>query len=201
MGIVRKSWKRYVVIKDGCCLINLPTDKKRPTWGSMKKLLNNQDGMILYDNKLFYADVFNKKVAEISVSQEKQTDVERLKKSISNREETYKKADDNEFKLIISITGRANKETTIDRMAYTFCVLDKLQSALKRRDVFISPSWRYADPRANLHSGAEWEAIRPMICRSLNLTTDPTFILATITNELDQSYRLVASTIDSNPAI
>jgi TnpA family transposase len=201
MGVVRKSWKRYVVIKDWCCLINLSPDKKRPTWGSLKKLLNNQDGMILYDNKLFYADVTNKKVAEISVSQEKKSDVDRLKQSISNMEETYKKADNNEFKLIISITGRTNKETTIDPIAYTFCVLDKLQAALKRRDVFISPSWRYADPRANLHSGAEWEAIRPMICRSLNLTTDPSSTLANITDELDQCYRLVASNIDSNPAV
>ena len=201
MGIVRKSWKRYVDIKDGGCLINLSSDKPKPTWGSIKKLLNNQDGLILHDNKLFYADFINKKVAEISVSQEKQTDIEELKLSMPTLQEVYKKADDNEFKLIISITSRANKETTIDRMAYTFCVLDKLQSALKRRDIFISPSWRYADPRANLHSGAEWEAVRPMICRSLNLTTDPTLTLTNLSEELDQTYRLVAANIDSNPAV
>ncbi len=34
----------------------------------------------------------------------------------------------------------------INATAYSFCALDKLRSAIRRRDVFISPSWRYADP-------------------------------------------------------
>ena len=86
------------------------------------------------------------------------------------------------------------KDGKIDLMVYTFCVLDKLQGALKRRDVFVSPSWRYTDPRATLHSGVEWEAVRSMICRSLNLSTDPKLTLTNFTQELDQTYRLVAST-------
>jgi hypothetical protein len=93
------------------------------------------------------------------------------------------------------------KDGKTDPIAYTFCVLDKLQSALKRRDVFINPSWRYADPRASLYSGAEWEAIRPIICRSLSLTTDPTLTIAKISEELDLTYRLVAANIDNNPAV
>jgi hypothetical protein len=109
--------------------------------------------------------------------------------------------------LPMGIVGKAwkrhviNKDGKIDPIAYTFCVLDKLQLALKRRDIFISPSWRYADPRANLHSGAEWEAIRPIICRSLSLTTDPALTIANISEELDLTYRLVAENIDNNPAV
>ena len=76
-----------------------------------------------------------------------------------------------------------------------------MQSALKRRDVFISPSWRYADPRANLYSGSEWEAVRPMICRSLNLTIYSALTLTNLTDELDLVYRLVAANIDNNPAV
>jgi hypothetical protein len=38
---------------------------------------------------------------------------------------------------------------SVDLHAYTFCVLDQLLTALHRRDVFATPSWRYADPRAN----------------------------------------------------
>jgi hypothetical protein len=34
-----------------------------------------------------------------------------------------------------------------DLHAYTLCVLDELRTALKRRDVFVATSWRYADPR------------------------------------------------------
>jgi hypothetical protein len=54
------------------------------------------------------------------------------------------------------------EDGSIDFHAYTFCVLDELQTALKRRDVFVPQSWRYADPRACLLDGAEWEATRPV---------------------------------------
>jgi len=44
----------------------------------------------------------------------------------------------------------------VDPRAYTFCVLDQLRTALKRRDVFVHPSWRYADPRSGLLSESEY---------------------------------------------
>ena len=65
------------------------------------------------------------------------------------------------------------EDGSVDIHAYTFCVLDELQTALKRRDVFVAPSWRYADPRAGLLDGAEWEATRPIICRTLGLSASP----------------------------
>lgn len=42
-----------------------------------------------------------------------------------------------------------------DPAAFTFCALDRLQTALRRRDVFITPSWRYSDPRSGLLIGPE----------------------------------------------
>ena len=94
-----------------------------------------------------------------------------------------------------------DKENQFNKSAYIFCVLDKLQGALKRRDIFVSPSWRYSDPRANLHGGKEWEAIRPVICRSLNLTSEPHGYLQEFVNELDETYKLVAKNFDNNPFI
>jgi TnpA family transposase len=88
-----------------------------------------------------------------------------------------------------------------DTTAYTFCVLDRLHTALRRRDVFVAPSWRYGDPRAGLLTGAEWEAARPIVCRSLALTTDPQPMLAALAQELDQTYRLVAAHLPQNPAV
>jgi TnpA family transposase len=201
MEIVGKSWKRNIVIKDECSIINWPQDEPRPTYRAIKKLMNTQDGIVLHSNDLLYADLINKKITTIVISKKKQSQVEKLKKSILNMEEVQKNANDKELALITSITGRDNKKTTFDRTAYTFCVLDKLQSALKRRDVFINPSWRYADPRANLYSGSEWEAIRPMICRSLNLTTDSMLAITSLTEELNQVYQLVAANIDNNSAV
>ena len=64
------------------------------------------------------------------------------------------------------------KDGRVDIRAFTFCVLSHLQTAIHRRDVFTHPSWRYADPRSNLLSDAEWEATRQIVCRILALPSD-----------------------------
>jgi hypothetical protein len=61
--------------------------------------------------------------------------------------------------------GKNGKD--IDRKAYTFCCLDRLRSALRRRDLFVAPSFRYADARIGLLSGPAWESARLTVCRSL----------------------------------
>jgi TnpA family transposase len=93
----------------------------------------------------------------------------------------------------------ANNE--IDQRAYTFCVLGRLREALRHRDIFVTPSWRYADPRRNLLAGAEWEAARPIICRSLGYGPRPGPILAALKEELHQTYRAVAARLPNNPAV
>jgi TnpA family transposase len=93
------------------------------------------------------------------------------------------------------------RDGSVDPRAYTFCVLDGLRKALRRRDVFVSPSWRYADPRIGLLAGAEWEGARPLICRSLGLSADQAPALAALAIELDQTYREVAARLPNNPAV
>jgi TnpA family transposase len=93
------------------------------------------------------------------------------------------------------------EDGSIDFHAYTFCVLEALQTALKRRDVFVAPSWRYADPRAGLLEGAEWEATRSIICRTLGLSASPEPTLASLAAELDRTYRAVATRLPDNPAV
>jgi TnpA family transposase len=90
---------------------------------------------------------------------------------------------------------------SLDFHAYTFCVLEKLQSALRRRDVFVTPSWRYADPRAGLLDGDEWEMTRPLICRTLGWSASPEPTLNALTAELDRTYRAVAARLPDNPAV
>ncbi len=93
------------------------------------------------------------------------------------------------------------EDGTLDFHAYTFCVLDALHTALRRRDVFVAPSWRYADPRAGLLDGAEWEATRPIICRTLGLSANPEPTLKALTAELDRTYRAVVARLPDNPAV
>jgi hypothetical protein len=89
----------------------------------------------------------------------------------------------------------------IDAPAFAFCALDRLRVAIRRRDVFISPSWRYADPRAGLLCGSEWEATRPIVCRSLGLSAQPGPTLTMLANELDATYRAVAARLPYNEAV
>lgn len=90
---------------------------------------------------------------------------------------------------------------SIDIRAYTFCLLDQLAAALQRREVFTPRSWRYADPRANLLSVSEWEALRPVVCRSLGWSPQPQPVLEALTIELDRTYREVAQRLAKNPAV
>ena len=46
----------------------------------------------------------------------------------------------------------------VDRRAYTFAALEQAQVALWRRDLFVAPSEKWADPRTALLQGAAWEA-------------------------------------------
>lgn len=89
----------------------------------------------------------------------------------------------------------------VNATAYAFCMLDKLRSSIRRRDVFISPSWRYADPRAGLLAGTEWEAARPIVCRSLGLSAQSDATLTALTRELDETYRRVSKRLPENKAV
>jgi TnpA family transposase len=80
-------------------------------------------------------------------------------------------------------------------------VLDQLLTALRRRDAFAKPSWRYADPRANLLGESEWEAMRPIVCRTLGLSAQPQPVLDALRAELDRTYREVAQRLPNNAAV
>lgn len=93
------------------------------------------------------------------------------------------------------------EDGSLDFHAYTFCVLDELHIALRRRDVFVAPSWRYADPHAGLLEGGEWEATRPIICRTLGLYAKPEPMLKALAAELDCTYRAVVERLPNNPSV
>ncbi len=89
----------------------------------------------------------------------------------------------------------------VDRRAYTFAALEQLQAALKRHDIFVAPSEKWADPRATLLQGAAWEAARPRVCRALGHTTDPAVEVDTLARHLDARYRRTAAYLASNPFV
>jgi Berberine and berberine like/Tn3 transposase DDE domain len=119
-------------------------------------------------------------------------------------QQNRKKPDNNAPREVIDKAWQryvVQKDGCVDIRAFTFCVLSHLQTAIHRRDVYTRPSWRYADPRANLLSDAEWEATRPIVCRTLGLPPDPQPILDSLVVELDKTYREVARRLPDNPDV
>jgi TnpA family transposase len=88
-----------------------------------------------------------------------------------------------------------------DRRAYSFCVLEALVAALQRRDVFVTRSGRFTDPRAQLLSGSAWTAARVDICAGLNLESNPRQALERIGVQLDSAYRQTAERLPQNVAL
>jgi len=89
----------------------------------------------------------------------------------------------------------------VDPQAYTLCVLDRLQHALKRREVFVERSERYGDPRAELLQGAAWEDVRADVCRALDRSLEVGSELDVLRLELDSAYREVEQHLAQNQAL
>jgi TnpA family transposase len=89
----------------------------------------------------------------------------------------------------------------VDSLGYRLCLLDAMRAGLRRRDLFASPSLRFADPRIGLLAGPAWEAARPSICRTLGLSTDGPAEVARLARRLDTGYRDTAASLPNNAAV
>ncbi len=94
-----------------------------------------------------------------------------------------------------------DKEERVTKRGYTLCFLDKLQDSLRRRDVYVENSDRWGDPRAKLLQGAEWQANRIQVCRSLGHPLNPREAIAGLVRQLDATFRQVAENFDDNKAV
>nr|MCU0973052.1 DUF4158 domain-containing protein [Burkholderiales bacterium] len=89
----------------------------------------------------------------------------------------------------------------VDRPAYTLCALERVQDSLRRRDLYVTPSERWGDPRVKLLQGAQWEGARGRICRSLNLPLDPDQAIGRLREQLDLAYRCTLDHLPENEAV
>ncbi|MFJ1900516.1 Tn3 family transposase [Streptomyces sp. NPDC088115] len=87
-------------------------------------------------------------------------------------------------------------EGAVDRDAYVVCVLEQLFRALNRRDVFASPSNRWADPRARLLDGKRWEAVSEDVLHGLSLEEPVEEHLAGRVRALDAAWQLMAERLE-----
>jgi TnpA family transposase len=92
-------------------------------------------------------------------------------------------------------------EKRVIRRGYTLCFLDRLQDALRRRDVYVENSDRWGDPRAKLLQGADWQANRTQVCRSLGHPAQAHDAITGLTSQLDETYQRVAASFDGNGTV
>ncbi len=59
----------------------------------------------------------------------------------------------------------------IQRAGYSLCFLERLQDSLRRRDVWVTKSDRWGNPREKLLHGEAWQAQRVPVCRALGHPT------------------------------
>src|SRR3954451_25259180 len=96
---------------------------------------------------------------------------------------------------------RVIRNGVVDRRAWALCLVDRLRSAIRRRDVFAAPSLRFADPRLGLLDGAAWEAARPTVCRTLGKSQNAAEEIGRLSERLDQAFRAVAGNLPKNASI
>lgn len=97
--------------------------------------------------------------------------------------------------------NNADDNGKVERKTYSLGVVEALQDSLKRRDVYVTPSERWADPRAKLLSGNEWEAARPQVLRTLELPSDPREYIEDLEQRLNEAYLRTADNAPNNAAL
>lgn len=93
------------------------------------------------------------------------------------------------------------RQTAVDRRAYTLCAMEHLQDSLRRRDVVVSRSERWGDPRLKLLQQEQWETMRPQVCRALGRHEGFEPELQTFTQQLDAAYHNTATNFPTNAAV
>jgi hypothetical protein len=88
-----------------------------------------------------------------------------------------------------------------DRQAYTLCAVERLQESLRRRDVFVARSERWSDPRVKLLHGAQWDALRPQVCRALGRSESPEPELHALAQQLEMAYQRTVANFPANAAV
>jgi hypothetical protein len=92
-------------------------------------------------------------------------------------------------------------DASVNRHAYTFCVLEQFWRGLKRREIYADASTKWRNPQAELLEGHQWDAIRPEVLTALSLPADPDELLAEHARTLDAAYKEVGGRLIANPDV
>jgi len=83
-----------------------------------------------------------------------------------------------------------NKDSnTINRIGYTLCVLDNLQSNMRSKDLFVEESEKWCDPRTKLIPEDDWLSQKDAFCKLMGLPIDSTNAVKLLHNDLNLSFK------------
>ena len=89
----------------------------------------------------------------------------------------------------------------VDERAYRFCLVDRLRSGLRRREVFVPAADRWGDPRRLLLDAAAWKTARPQVLRSLDLVGGPRRFLKVLGTQLNDAYARAGEAVVADPEL
>ena len=78
-------------------------------------------------------------------------------------------------------------------------MLEATRRALRRRDLHVAQSLRFADPARGLLAGAAWEAAKPAVLRALGRSEDARAEVTVLAAHLDAAYRRAVANLPGNP--
>ena len=87
---------------------------------------------------------------------------------------------------------------TIDRVGYTLCVLDNLQSSMRCKDLFVEDSEKWCDPRSKLIAENNWPAQKNIFCKLLGLPVESSDAANLLSNDLILSYQKTLNNFATN---
>jgi TnpA family transposase len=91
---------------------------------------------------------------------------------------------------------------SVDRGAYTMCILERIWRGLLRREVFARRSKKWGDPGSYLLPEQAWATTeRPKVCRMLNLPATAEPFIELLRAEVDASYHQTADRFGENDAL
>ena len=87
-----------------------------------------------------------------------------------------------------------------DNQAYAFAVLEATRKALKRRDIFVAASARFADLNRGMLEDAAWVAARPAVLSALGRSEDARDEINRLCEQLNTAYQRANANLPHNPA-
>jgi len=100
------------------------------------------------------------------------------------------------WRRLVYPEGRPSE--TVERAAYTMCVLEQFHRHLKHRNIFAESSSRWRDPRAHLLSGTAWESAQVAGMNALGLPAAAGPMVSEHAAALDAAYAEVASRLGAD---